>query len=74
MRVVYAMLCCMKVSVLLLHLSHFFFVSRQSASWISKLEARYVTFLVLLTSIRMNKDGKLLCLRKMQNLQLRMKI
>ena len=34
--------------------------SRQSASWISKLEVHYVTFLVLLTNIRMNRAGKFL--------------
>ena len=35
---------------------------RQNVSWISKLEAPCVTFLGLLTNIKMNRDGKFLYL------------
>lgn len=35
---------------------------RQNVSWISKLEAPCVTFLGLLTSTKMNRDGKFLYL------------
>lgn len=37
-------------------------IFRQNVSWISKLEGPCVTFLGLLTSIKMNRDGKFLCL------------